>query len=115
MGYFAEDPMQLAMALDSIAAAVASCTFTLDEVPQDPSMIYVFFDLDPAGVPNDPVNGWTYDPATNSITFHGTACEAIKNGAIVNIDIVYGCNMPPWVAADSPDAGPNPRASPKNQ
>lgn len=95
MGYFAEDPMQLEMALDSIASAVASCTFTLDQVPPDPGMIYVFFDLDPAGVPNDPTNGWTYDPATNSITFHGTSCDAIKSGAIVNIDIVYGCNMPP--------------------
>jgi hypothetical protein len=95
MGYFAEDPMQLDMALDAIASAVASCTFTLDQVPPDPSMIFVFFDLDPLGVPNDPVNGWTYDEATNSITFHGTACESIKSGAIVNIDIVYGCNMPP--------------------
>lgn len=95
MGYFAEDPMQLETALDTIAAAVASCTFTLDQVPPDASMIFVFFDLDPQGVPNDPVNGWTYDEATNSITFHGTACESIKSGAIVNIDIVYGCNMPP--------------------
>jgi len=95
MGYFAEDPMQLEMALDTIAAAVASCTFTLDQVPPDPGMIYVFFDLDPQGVPNDAMNGWTYDAATNSITFHGAACDAIKSGAIVNIDIVYGCNMPP--------------------
>jgi len=95
MGYFAEDPMQLQMALDAIASAVASCTFVLDQVPPDPGMIYVFFDLDPAGVPNDPNNGWTYDPVTNSITFHGPACDAIKSGAVVNIDIVYGCNMPP--------------------
>ena len=44
---------------------------------------------------NDPNNGWTYDPMTNTVTFHGTACDAIKGGIIVDIDIVYGCNEPP--------------------
>jgi len=40
-------------------------------------------------------DGWTYDPATNSVTFHGTACDMIKDGTIIDIDVVYGCNMPP--------------------
>jgi hypothetical protein len=57
--------------------------------------IYVFFDKDPAGIPNDPGNGWTYDPVTNSVTFHGTSCEAIKLATVTDVDIVYGCNMPP--------------------
>ena len=83
------------MALETALQTVASCTFALDVVPDDLSEIYVFFDLDPNGVPMDATNGWTYDPATNSVTFHGTACEMIKDGTIVDIDIVYGCNMPP--------------------
>jgi hypothetical protein len=83
------------MALDQIANAVATCTFELDQIPPDVAEIYVFFDKDPAGVPNDPNAGWTYDPVTNTVTFHGAACEAIKSGAVVDIDIVYGCNEPP--------------------
>lgn len=93
--YFADQPADLEAALAAIAAAVSSCTFQLDEVPPSPDEIYIFFDGDPAGVPMDPVNGWTYDPATNTITFHGTACQAIQDGTVVGIDIVYGCNMPP--------------------
>jgi hypothetical protein len=93
--YFADQPADLQMALAAIAAAVASCTFQLTEVPPDAEQIYIFFDDDPAGVPVDPANGWTYDPATNTITFHGAACEAIQDGSVVAIDIVYGCNMPP--------------------
>lgn len=94
-GLLANDPTSLQMALEGALQTVASCTFTLDQVPEDPSQIYVFFDLDPAGVPNDGVDGWTYDPLTNSVTFHGSSCEAIKGGTVVDVDIVYGCNMPP--------------------
>jgi len=95
MPYFADQPADLQMALAAIAVAVASCTFQLDEVPPDADQIYIFFDDDPAGVPVDAANGWTYDPATNTITFHGSACMAIQDGSVVEIDIVYGCNMPP--------------------
>jgi hypothetical protein len=95
MGYLADMAEDLEMALDQIANAVATCTFELDQVPPDAAEIYVFFDKDPAGVPNDQSDGWTYDPMTNTVTFHGGACEAIKSGAVVDIDIVYGCNEPP--------------------
>ena len=93
--YFADEPASLQQALGEIAGSVASCTFSLDEVPPDAAMIYVFFDLDPAGVPNDGMNGWTYDPVTNSITFHGTSCTALQDGSVVDVDIVYGCDQPP--------------------
>jgi Cys-rich repeat protein len=95
MGYLADMAADLEMALDQIASAVATCTFELDQVPPDAAEIYVFFDKDPAGVANDPNDGWTYDPMTNTVTFHGAACEAIKGGTVVDIDIVYGCNEPP--------------------
>lgn len=95
MGYLADMAQDLEMALDQIANAVATCTFELDQVPPDAAEIYVFFDKDPAGVPNDANNGWTYDPMTNTVTFHGAACESIKAGTVADIDIVYGCNEPP--------------------
>lgn len=93
--YFADQPADLQMALAAIASSVSSCTFQLTEVPPNANEIFVFFDGDPAGVPNDPANGWTYDSTTNTIIFHGTACQSIQDGSVVGIDIVYGCNMPP--------------------
>lgn len=95
VSYLALDPTALQMALESVLQTIASCTFSLDQVPDDASQIYVFFDKMEPGIPNDPVNGWTYDPATNSVTFHGTSCDDIKSGTVVDVDIVYGCNMPP--------------------
>lgn len=94
-GYLADDTAQLETALGQIANAVATCTFVLDQVPPDPNEIFVFFDKMIPGVPNDPSDGWTYDSMTNTITFHGMSCDAIKAGTIVDIDIVYGCNEPP--------------------
>ncbi|MFV8753842.1 vWA domain-containing protein [Nannocystaceae bacterium ST9] len=94
-GYQADQADQLELALDQIANAVATCVFELDQVPPDPAEIYVFFDKLVPGVPNEGTNGWTYDPLTNTITFHGSSCEAIKAGTIVDIDIVYGCDEPP--------------------
>ncbi|MBC8068079.1 MAG: hypothetical protein IAG13_07085 [Deltaproteobacteria bacterium] len=95
ISYLALDPVALQMALESVLQTITSCTFTLDQVPDDPSEIYVFFDKLLPGIPNDMTDGWTYDPATNSVTFHGSACEQIQTGAVVDVDIVYGCNMPP--------------------
>ena len=95
VAYYADAPGDLEAALADIAATVGGCTFHLDQVPEDLAELYVFFDGDPAGIPQDGMDGWTYDPATNTITFHGSACQSIQSGAIAQIDIVYGCNLPP--------------------
>lgn len=94
MPYNANNPASLEAALDAIAGAVVSCTFELDSPPDDPSEIYVFFEDMVPGVPNDPNNGWTYDPNNNTITFHGAACEALKSGGVVDVDVVFGCDVP---------------------
>lgn len=94
MPYNANNPATLEAALNAIAGAVASCDFQLGAVPEDPSEIYVFFDDDPAGVPLSELDGWTYDPVTNTIHFHGAACDAIVGGAVEDIDVVFGCNIP---------------------
>ncbi|MFO0635408.1 MAG: hypothetical protein U0168_21395 [Nannocystaceae bacterium] len=76
-GLLANDPASLQMALEGALQTVASCTFTLDQVPEDPSQIYVFFDLDPAGVPNDPS---TADPPTPRPTrSRSTAPRAMRS------------------------------------
>jgi hypothetical protein len=88
----ADDAQQLNSALQTIAASVASCTYSLAMPPS--SEMYVFFNDDPNGVDNDPNNGWTYDPATGTLTFHGAACDAIQNGQVSDIDVVFGCAVP---------------------
>ena len=90
----ANNPASLAAALTTIADAVASCQFLLDSVPEDLTKIYVFFDDDPAGVPLNAVDGWTYDPVTNTITFHGSACAGIQLGTVTDVDVVFGCDVP---------------------
>lgn len=92
--YNATDPTSLQEALNSIAANAASCDFVLNTIPDDPSKIHVFFNDNPAEIPNDPNNGWTYDPNTNTIHFHGDACKALQDGAVLDIDVVFGCNAP---------------------
>jgi hypothetical protein len=92
--YNANNPQSLQDALAAIAGAVASCTFVLDGAPPDPNDLYVFFDDDPAGIPMDPTNGWTYDPVAGTITFHGAACEALQSGAVADLDVVFGCDVP---------------------
>ncbi|MEZ4453368.1 MAG: VWA domain-containing protein [Nannocystaceae bacterium] len=92
--YNANDPQSLQEALNAIAANAASCDFVLNTVPDDPSKIHVFFNDNPAEIPNDPNNGWTYDPNTNTIHFHGDACKALQDGVVIDIDVVFGCNAP---------------------
>ena len=91
--YQADDAAQLDAALQAIAGSVATCTYTLANPPD--SQIYVFFNRDPAGLANDPNNGWTYDPATGTLTFHGAACDSLKAGTVTAIDVVFGCNQLP--------------------
>jgi hypothetical protein len=94
--YLADDQASLDAALLAIATATLSCTFTLGEIPPDPSQIYVFFDNDPAGIAADPshMQGWDYDAATNQVTFYGATCDAIKAGTVSDVDIVFGCDEP---------------------
>ncbi|MEM6291326.1 MAG: VWA domain-containing protein [Myxococcota bacterium] len=93
--YTADDQASLNTALSTILGGIASCTFQLDEVPPDPNELYVFLNSDPAGIPVDAANGYTYDPGTNSITLHGTTCDAVVNGDSAKVDVVYGCPNPP--------------------
>jgi hypothetical protein len=90
--YDASDQASLDAALDVIANATIGCEFTLDETPPDPDAIFVFFDN--VSLPEDGTDGWTYDEATNTITFHGPACDDLQNGVVTDVDVVFGCDVP---------------------
>ncbi len=93
--WFAEDPASLAAAVGTIVKSAVSCTFKLDDTPPDPNKIYAYFDGQP--VPQDATNGWSYDPGTETVTFHGTACNSLQDGAVKNVSIVFGCPDPSCV------------------
>jgi hypothetical protein len=87
----ANNQAELTAALDGIALAISSCDFALGSMPPDPTKLNVYFNGDPSGVPEDPTNGWSYDPATNTIHFHGTSCDQITNKQVSSIVVGYGC------------------------
>jgi hypothetical protein len=88
----ADDANDLNAALQAVASSVASCSYLLGDTPD--GQIFVFFDNDPAGVPSSDSNGWSYDAATNTLTFHGATCDQIKSGMVQDIDVVFGCSAP---------------------
>jgi hypothetical protein len=92
--YQADNALELEAALAAIATEALSCTFTLDDVPDSVSDIYVFINNNPTPIPNDPADGWSYDAATNTVTLNGQLCDDLKSGTVTDIDIVLGCPEP---------------------
>ena len=86
--YQADNAAQLQMALDAIGGAVLSCTYALDQVPEDADF-FIYFDN--ALVGEDAANGWTYDPVTNTVTFFGTSCDSLRTGVVSDLVIVHNC------------------------
>ena len=37
------------------------------------------------------VDGWDYDASHNRVKFYGAACEALQQGQIDDVAIVFGC------------------------
>lgn len=93
--YKAEDQASLQAAFDAIATKTLGCTYLLDQAPDDPDKIYVFFN-NTDEIPRDDTHqdGWDYDPATNQVTFYGTYCDDLKQGEVTDVDIVLGCKAP---------------------
>jgi hypothetical protein len=83
----------LTNAFADIITGVTSCTYALTQKPADASLIVAY--IGGVAVPQDPTNGTTYDPGSNSLVFHGTSCDQIKSGAATSLDIVYGCPAGP--------------------
>jgi hypothetical protein len=68
------------------AKIVASCTFTLTDVPA-PGLVNVY--LDEVVVPQDSLNGWSIQGT--SITLLGDTCAKVMNGDALDVRIVAGC------------------------
>jgi hypothetical protein len=93
--WFAENPGALDAAIGEVVKNAVSCTFQLKDTPPDPDKVYAYFDG--TLVPGDPTNGWTRDPVTNTVTFHGTSCDSLQSGSVKNVSVVFGCPDPTCV------------------
>jgi hypothetical protein len=90
----ANNQTELISAFEDVAQKVVSCEFELSDKPEDADELYVFFNDSPAAVDRDPDDGWTYQEEANKMTFHGAACDDLKNGVVTDIDVVFACPEP---------------------
>jgi hypothetical protein len=87
--YQASDATTLMAAFQDIVSGVASCTFNVTSTPPDPTLVVGY--INGLAIANDLTNGYTYDAATQSLTFHGTACMQLQSDTMAEVKIVYGC------------------------
>jgi von Willebrand factor type A domain len=94
--YFAANsPDELATALDTIAGEVGlpSCSFRLDRTPGSASELIVYQDDELISRDESHLSGWDYATGNNTLTFYGSACDAILGGQTDNVRIQFGgCN-----------------------
>jgi hypothetical protein len=90
--YQTNSPQDLKAAFDAIVGSVATCDFKMTQNAPDPSLINVT--LGGAAVPKDPVNGYTFDPASDAVSLHGSACAKLQGNAATTVSVVYGCPPP---------------------
>jgi len=85
-----DDFQAIGAVLRDIAADAVSCTVPLQGPVTDPMMTNVYFDCDV--LPFSDINGWTWEGEDDdTITFHGTFCEALKNGGVGEVQVLTGC------------------------
>jgi len=87
--YTAESRADLDTVFDAIAERVVSCDLALTTTPPDASEIFVY--VNDMELAESDMDGWSYDPATNTITFNGTPCDDLRRGDITRISISFGC------------------------
>jgi hypothetical protein len=89
--HLARTPTDLSSALDPLVETIAeeACKIDVRMPPADPTKLLLLFDGLP--VPNDGVDGWTFDQDTNvSLTVHGSYCHSLIQST-PQVDLVTGC------------------------
>ncbi len=85
-----DDVQTIGAVLRGIASDAVSCTVPLQDPVTDSTMANVYFDCDV--VPFSDINGWTWEgDLFDTITFHGTFCQALKNGDVGEVQVLIGC------------------------
>ncbi len=113
----ADDEASLDAAFAAIAEGIVDrtkpCTYALAGKPENPTRLFVRFD----DVDVPPAAGWSYDEATNALTFEDALCDALLEGLVDELALVEACpgdgvEPPPCVPATCAEAaascGPTP-------
>lgn len=88
--YAVGDADALREALRDIGTGIAiSCSIDLEEPPDDPSRVNVYFDG--TVVPGDETDGWVWDGESH-IEVRGEACDELRSGEIREARVVFGCD-----------------------
>lgn len=87
--YVAEDRADLDTVFEEISRRVVSCELALSSRPPEPSELFVNEDDVPLSM--DPVDGWSYDEAGNTLTFNGASCDRLRSGETTRISVSFGC------------------------
>jgi hypothetical protein len=93
--YAVSDTAGLVSTLNAIVGLAASCTISLQNVPQGTWTIAIWA-TDSSGktiqLPNSATDGWAYtDMSRSSITLVGPTCDNLKNDTYSNLQFVYTC------------------------
>jgi len=88
--YPANSLAQLNAVLSQIGGQVLGCNLLLNQIPEYPNWLFVFFDG--VAVPRD--GNWSYNAASNTIEFTGAYCEQLRSGAVGKVDVLMGCRPP---------------------
>lgn len=86
--YRVDDFSALAATFGSIAEVIVSCTFQLDDPPEQRDMTNVY--VDGQLVPMDPTSGWVWED-DGDVALVGETCSRLKRGEIASVQIVSGC------------------------
>jgi hypothetical protein len=87
--YSVTDADQLVAAVKQIAISVSiSCTVELDSPPPDAKLVNVYFDE--KLLQQDPIDGWSWT-SDKTLEIHGIACEQLKSGDVLQLQVVAGC------------------------
>ncbi|HEY4060181.1 MAG TPA: vWA domain-containing protein, partial [Kofleriaceae bacterium] len=94
--YEAQNQAQLDTVLQSIAGGIIqpSCSFALQSLPPEPDNVTVTINGTAVPRSQSHANGWDYSPNAQTITFFGSYCTMIENGASTDVSFSYGCKGP---------------------
>jgi hypothetical protein len=88
--YAVGDAEELETVLHDIGTGIAiSCSIELEEAPENPARVNVYFDGEI--VPADDADGWAWD-GEQHIEVHGAACDRLRSGEILEARVVFGCD-----------------------
>jgi von Willebrand factor type A domain-containing protein len=83
----------LVAALNQIVVIAGTCIFTIPPPPNDDTnAMRIGVKVDNADLPQDTshTNGWDFS-GTNQVEIYGSQCQAIMNGSVQSVQIVFKC------------------------